>query len=89
MLHSAGRAESEGRLEQWYDYLSLQEQYALQDSYKKVVAQVGLNFSQSPCRLLCPITTVEFADRPANALARDSGSQMCRIVSSMACVFIE
>lgn len=32
----SGRAESEGRLEQWQEYLSLQEEYALKDSFKKV-----------------------------------------------------
>ncbi len=36
----SGRAESEGRLEQWYDYLALQEKYALEDSGRKAVAQV-------------------------------------------------
>lgn len=36
----SGRAESEGRLEQWQEYLSLQEEYALKDSFKKVVGQV-------------------------------------------------
>ncbi|EFJ48165.1 hypothetical protein VOLCADRAFT_74777 [Volvox carteri f. nagariensis] len=35
----SGRAESEGRLEQWQEYLSLQEEYALKDSFRKVVAQ--------------------------------------------------
>lgn len=35
----SGRAESEGRLEQWQEYLSLQEEYALKDSFKKVVGQ--------------------------------------------------
>jgi len=35
----SGRAESEGRLEQWQEYLALQEQYALQDSFRKTVAQ--------------------------------------------------
>lgn len=36
----SGRAESEGRLEQWNEFLSLQEEYALRDSFRKVVAQV-------------------------------------------------
>lgn len=36
----SGRAESEGRLEQWQEYLGLQERYALKESFKKVVAQV-------------------------------------------------
>lgn len=36
----SGRAESEGRLEQWQEYLALQEEYALKDSFKKVVGQV-------------------------------------------------
>lgn len=36
----SGRAESEGRLEQWAEYLALQEEYALKDSFKKVVGQV-------------------------------------------------
>ncbi|KAG1656532.1 hypothetical protein FOA52_005558 [Chlamydomonas sp. UWO 241] len=35
----SARAESEGRLEQWYEYLKLQEEYALKDSFKKVVGQ--------------------------------------------------
>lgn len=35
----SGRAESEGRLEQWQEYLALQEEYALRDSFKKVVGQ--------------------------------------------------
>ncbi|GIL60686.1 hypothetical protein Vafri_15214 [Volvox africanus] len=35
----SGRAESEGRLEQWQEYLSLQEEYALKDSFRKVVSQ--------------------------------------------------
>ena len=35
----SGRAESEGRLEQWQEYLSLQEEYALKDSFKKVLGQ--------------------------------------------------
>ncbi|GLC52457.1 hypothetical protein PLESTB_000631200 [Pleodorina starrii] len=35
----SGRAESEGRLEQWQEYLGMQEQYALKDSFRKVVAQ--------------------------------------------------
>lgn len=32
----SGRAESDGRLEQWKEYLELQERYSLQDSFKKV-----------------------------------------------------
>lgn len=36
----SGRAESDNRLEQWYEYLSLQEEYALKDSFRKTVAQV-------------------------------------------------
>jgi ATP-dependent Clp endopeptidase proteolytic subunit ClpP len=35
----SGRAESEGRLEQWQEYLALQEEYALKDSFKKVIGQ--------------------------------------------------
>ncbi|KAG2441988.1 hypothetical protein HYH02_009781 [Chlamydomonas schloesseri] len=35
----SGRAESEGRLEQWQEYLSLQEEYALKDSFRKVMTQ--------------------------------------------------
>jgi len=35
----SGRAESEGRLEQWQEYLSLQEEYALKESFKKAVSQ--------------------------------------------------
>lgn len=35
----SGRAESEGRLEQWQEYLALQEEYALKDSFKKVLGQ--------------------------------------------------
>eukprot|EP00798_Chlamydomonas_sp_ICE-L_P031489 gene31489-6675_t len=35
----SGRAESDGRLEQWEEYLSLQEKYALKDAFKKVNAQ--------------------------------------------------
>lgn len=34
----SGRAESEGRLEEWQEYLSLQEQYALKESSKRVIA---------------------------------------------------
>ncbi len=37
----SGRAESEGRLEQWQEYLGLQEQYALKDSSKKIIAQAS------------------------------------------------
>jgi len=40
----SGRAESEGRLEQWQEYLALQEEYALKDSFKKVVGQVRVFF---------------------------------------------
>ena len=36
----SGRAESENRVEEWFDYLQQQETYALKDQYKKVVAQV-------------------------------------------------
>ena len=36
----SGRAESDGRLEQWQEYLSLQEKYALKDAFRKVVSQV-------------------------------------------------
>lgn len=36
----SGRAEGDGRLEQWMEYLSLQEEYALKDSFRKVTAQV-------------------------------------------------
>ena len=32
----SGRAESDGRLEQWKEYLELQEKYGMQDSMKKV-----------------------------------------------------
>lgn len=32
----SGRAESDGRLEQWKEYLELQEKYSLQDQFKKV-----------------------------------------------------
>jgi hypothetical protein len=35
----SGRAESEGRLEQWVDYLQQQELYNLKDARKKVLAQ--------------------------------------------------
>jgi len=35
----SGRAESDGRLEQWKEYLELQEKYGMQDSMKKVRAQ--------------------------------------------------
>ncbi|GFR51883.1 hypothetical protein Agub_g14362 [Astrephomene gubernaculifera] len=35
----SGRAEGEGRLEQWTEYLSAQEEYALRDSFRKVAAQ--------------------------------------------------
>lgn len=35
----SGRAESEGRLEQWLEYLALQEEYALKDGFKKVVGE--------------------------------------------------
>lgn len=36
----SGRAETEGRLEQWQEYISLQEKAALQDAFRKTVAQV-------------------------------------------------
>lgn len=32
----SGRAESDGRLEQWQEYLELQERYSMQDQFKKV-----------------------------------------------------
>lgn len=32
----SGRAESDGRLEQWQEYLELQEKYSMQDQFKKV-----------------------------------------------------
>lgn len=32
----SGRAESDGRLEQWQQYLELQEKYSMQDQFKKV-----------------------------------------------------
>lgn len=32
----SGRAEGEGRLEQWAEYLQLQEKYSLKDSFRKV-----------------------------------------------------
>lgn len=35
----SGRAESEGRLEQWAEYLSAQEEYALKDAFRKANAQ--------------------------------------------------
>lgn len=35
----SGRAESEGRLEQWAEYLQLQEQYALKDHFRKSTAR--------------------------------------------------
>jgi hypothetical protein len=35
----SGRAESEGRLEQWVDYLQQQELYNLKDAAKKTLAQ--------------------------------------------------
>lgn len=35
----SGRAESEGRLEQWKEYIDLQESYAMRDSFRKVRAQ--------------------------------------------------
>ncbi len=38
----SGRAESEGRLEQWNEFLSLQEEFQLRDSFRKVVAQVSV-----------------------------------------------
>lgn len=37
----SGRAESDGRLEQWQEYLALQEEYALKDAFKKTQGQVG------------------------------------------------
>lgn len=47
----SGRAESDGRLEQWQEYLALQEEYALKDAFKKTQGQVGrslrLIFTQS------------------------------------------
>ncbi|KIY94116.1 hypothetical protein MNEG_13845 [Monoraphidium neglectum] len=35
----SGRAESEGRLEQWKEYIDTQEAYAIKDSFRKVRAQ--------------------------------------------------
>jgi hypothetical protein len=32
----SGRAESDGRLEQWKEYLELQEKYSMKDQFKKV-----------------------------------------------------
>jgi hypothetical protein len=32
----SGRAESDGRLEQWKEYLELQERYSMADQFKKV-----------------------------------------------------
>ena len=32
----SGRAESDGRLEQWQEYLELQEKYSMEDQFKKV-----------------------------------------------------
>jgi hypothetical protein len=32
----SGRAESDGRLEQWKEYLELQEKYSMADQFKKV-----------------------------------------------------
>jgi hypothetical protein len=38
----SGRAESDGRLEQWYEYLALQESAALGEAARKETAQVTL-----------------------------------------------
>lgn len=35
----SGRAEGDGRLEQWQEYLELQEKYSMQDQFRKVRAQ--------------------------------------------------
>jgi hypothetical protein len=37
----SGRAESDGRLEQWQEYLELQEKYSMQDQFKKVQCIAG------------------------------------------------
>lgn len=34
----SGRAESDGRLEQWKEYLELQEKYSMKDQFRKVCA---------------------------------------------------
>eukprot|EP00200_Dunaliella_tertiolecta_P005738 CAMPEP_0202357456 /NCGR_PEP_ID=MMETSP1126-20121109/11476_1 /ASSEMBLY_ACC=CAM_ASM_000457 /TAXON_ID=3047 /ORGANISM="Dunaliella tertiolecta, Strain CCMP1320" /LENGTH=384 /DNA_ID=CAMNT_0048950341 /DNA_START=258 /DNA_END=1412 /DNA_ORIENTATION=- len=49
----SGRAETEGRLEQWFEYLSLQEEYALKESFKKAVAQdLRRSYRDSAMRVL-------------------------------------
>eukprot|EP00877_Chromochloris_zofingiensis_P007811 jgi/Chrzof1/3283/Cz12g19140.t1 len=35
----SGRAETDGRLEQWKEYIDLQEKYSMKDQFKKVRAQ--------------------------------------------------
>lgn len=32
----SGRAETDGRLEQWKEYIDLQEKYSMKDQFKKV-----------------------------------------------------
>ncbi len=37
---TSGRAESDGRLEDWYEYLELQDRYQNEDAARKTMAQV-------------------------------------------------
>lgn len=58
----SGRAESEGRLEEWYDYLALQEKYSLEDSARKAVAQeIRANFRNTAQRALSGTKTEQAA----------------------------
>lgn len=42
----SGRAESDGRLEQWKEYLELQEKYSMKDQFRKVRAEPQLACSK-------------------------------------------
>lgn len=83
----SGRAESEGRLEQWYEYLQLQEEYALKDSFKKVVGQeLRSSFRDSAEQLLGRSTAAKAAsDTLSGALPAemvvtdDSGQEQVRL----------
>eukprot|EP00882_Tetradesmus_deserticola_P020769 GHRQ01022442.1.p1 GENE.GHRQ01022442.1~~GHRQ01022442.1.p1 ORF type:complete len:194 (+),score=87.53 GHRQ01022442.1:67-648(+) len=78
----SGRAESDGRLEQWREYLELQEKYSMKDQFKKVRAQQLRECYREAARKIKPNTSTYEADMqraretfPAEALA-DGGDSV-------------
>ncbi|KAF6260078.1 inactive subunit of chloroplast ClpP complex [Scenedesmus sp. NREL 46B-D3] len=78
----SGRAESDGRLEQWKEYLELQEKYSMKDQFKKVRAQQLRECYREAARKIKPNTSTYEADMqraretfPSEALA-DGGDSV-------------